>query len=416
MRAPATAFVLVVSTLTAAAAPAPAGPPASGGVLAPARSSVDFVTFAQGAQPLSLSIDGVASSDLEGAIRAIDGAPTPFVLVRAGKADSVVEIVYLLPAPTRFDAFAVPTVTEVPSRATTFLRTIEVSGSATGADTGFQVLAAATLTTHKKRGLVSPLKVTASPAVRWLKLRMTGGLVLPDGKASLQFSELEGYGRQDAVALATGFKAIWSGKGVLIELSQSGATVSGCYDSDGGQLQGTVSGNILRAVGVDPGDKVTSVFVLMVGADGGLRGLRSTNGAPFRIYQGDPAPAGTTTRCSAPPPKLGCGSVIHAVNFDFDSARIRPDSEPVLAELHRGLAADKSQSIVVEGHTSSEGRKDHNQALSLARAQAVVDDLVRRGLDKRRLRAAGRGPDEPIASNQDEAGRALNRRVEIQCK
>ncbi len=402
--------VLLVLPALAAAAP----PPSAGGSAAPTRSSVDLLAFAQGTQPLSLSIDGVASSDLDGAIRAIDGDITPFVLVRAGTAATVVEVVYALPAPTRFDAFAVPTVTEVPSRATTFVRGIEISGSAAGADTGYQVLASATLVTHKKRGLVSPLAVVASPAVRWLKLRLTGGIVLPDGKGSLQFSELEGYGSQDVVPTSTSFTGSFTGKAVQIGLTQRGATVTGCYDRDGGELQGTVSGNILRAVGVDPGDKVRSVFVLLVTAEGRLRGLRSTNGAPFRLYEA--GPGGSTPRCGAPPPRLGCGSVIHAVSFDFDSARLRPDSDGVLAELYAGLSADKRQSIVVEGHTSSEGKRDHNQALSLARAQAVVADLVRRGLDKRRLRATGRGPDEPLASNQDEAGRALNRRVEIECK
>jgi outer membrane protein OmpA-like peptidoglycan-associated protein len=43
------------------------------------------------------------------------------------------------------------------------------------------------------------------------------------------------------------------------------------------------------------------------------------------------------------PPTLGCGSMVHGINFDFDSATIRPDSEPVLAKLFDGLKADKER-------------------------------------------------------------------------
>ena len=49
------------------------------------------------------------------------------------------------------------------------------------------------------------------------------------------------------------------------------------------------------------------------------------------------------------------------------------------------------------------------------RAQFVVDDLVRRGLDAARIQPVGKGELQPIASNRDEAGRSLNRRVEVEC-
>ena len=60
-------------------------------------------------------------------------------------------------------------------------------------------------------------------------------------------------------------------------------------------------------------------------------------------------------------------------------------------------------------------RSAHNLDLSRRRAQAVVDDLVARGLDRKRIRATGKGSAAPIAPNTDEAGRSLNRRVEVQC-
>ncbi|MCG8466586.1 MAG: OmpA family protein [Gemmatimonadetes bacterium] len=103
-------------------------------------------------------------------------------------------------------------------------------------------------------------------------------------------------------------------------------------------------------------------------------------------------------------------------SFDFDSADIRSESEEVLSRLYDGLAGDEAAEILIKGHTSSEGSESYNQALSERRARAVVDDMVRRGIDGSRMRAVGVGEVEPIANNGDEAGRSLNRRVEIECR
>ena len=62
-----------------------------------------------------------------------------------------------------------------------------------------------------------------------------------------------------------------------------------------------------------------------------------------------------------------------------------------------------------------QGSDNYNLDLSKRRAQSVVDNLVRRGLDAGRISAVGKGEKEPIASNKDEAGRSLNRRVSVTC-
>jgi OmpA-OmpF porin, OOP family len=380
-------------------------------------ASPDYLTFAQGAIPLSATIDGVAmDAYFAGNILAIDGSPTPLVLIRSGTATSKAELVFALPAATTFTRFAVPNINEVPSLGTTFVKQIEVHGSAKGPTDGYELLASATLAAHKTKGEVTELKLAKQTAVRWVKVTLSGGLDVRTPKVSIQFSELLGHGTQESAPLSTGFTGSWADKGVLIELRQAGATVTGCYDKEG-KLDGTVSGDVLRAVGIDIRDKVKSLFVLTVGADGRLRGLRSTNGAPFKIYTGPAAPAGTKTQCrDSAPPKLGCGAVIQAINFDFDSAAIRADSTSVLDDLFAGLKADPAKAIVIEGHTSSEGTAAHNVDLSKRRAQAVVEELIRRGLPKTRLTSAGKGPAEPIASNADETGRAMNRRVEVECR
>lgn len=143
--------------------------------------------------------------------------------------------------------------------------------------------------------------------------------------------------------------------------------------------------------------------------------MRSTNGGPFRLYVGSAVDNVARLDCGEPPSLPTCGSIIHGINFGFDSAEILPESHAVLAKLYQGLAANDAAVIEIRGHTSNEGSEEYNLSLSARRAQAVVDDLVARGLGSARISPLGLGEGEPIANNGDEAGRALNRRVEVHC-
>jgi outer membrane protein OmpA-like peptidoglycan-associated protein len=101
------------------------------------------------------------------------------------------------------------------------------------------------------------------------------------------------------------------------------------------------------------------------------------------------------------------------VSFDFDSASIKPAFQPSLNKLADVLAKYDRNKVTVVGHTDSTGSDSYNQALSLRRADAVVNELANRGVPRERLAAVGRGKAEPRADNSTEAGRQLNRRVEI---
>lgn len=103
------------------------------------------------------------------------------------------------------------------------------------------------------------------------------------------------------------------------------------------------------------------------------------------------------------------------IQFAYDSAKIERASHEVLLAVARLLnETERIVRVRVDGHTSSEGSAEHNQDLSERRAAAVVDFLVRKGkVDPARLESAGHGPDQPIASNDDEVGREQNRRVEF---
>ncbi|MBK6289212.1 MAG: OmpA family protein [Gammaproteobacteria bacterium] len=376
---------------------------------------LDYLSFAQGAIPVAVGGEPLARSNFEHAVSAIDGNEGGFVYTTAIDPGSVVEFVYELPALTTFSRLAVPGVYETPSPSQTFARDVEVQGSSTSATEGFVVLGKTSLSTHAGKGEVTDLVIESRVPVRWLKLVLSNGIDVQREKMFLEFSEIIGNGSQETVPLAEKFGGGWRGRGVAMLMQQDGALVSGCYDGTG-DLQGTVTGNILRATGTSRDTGVGSTFIATIGSSGAMQGVRSTNGAPFRLFGGEPTTDIASLRCSEPAaPALGCGSVIHGINFDFDSATIRPDSESVLAALHDGLKNDASTTIMIEGHTSSEGSESYNRELAQRRADAVREDLVRRGLVAERLGASGIGEARPIASNNDESGRSLNRRVEIHC-
>jgi outer membrane protein OmpA-like peptidoglycan-associated protein len=104
---------------------------------------------------------------------------------------------------------------------------------------------------------------------------------------------------------------------------------------------------------------------------------------------------------------------LNGMLFDTDAATIRAVSHAVLDEVASLLAAETSWKLLVEGHTDAQGDVAHNQRLSESRAAAVRDELIRRGVDAARLRAAGYGATRPVGDNATEIGRALNRRVEL---
>ena len=101
-------------------------------------------------------------------------------------------------------------------------------------------------------------------------------------------------------------------------------------------------------------------------------------------------------------------------NFALDSAELRPEAESVLDDLlakieEGGLVSD----IRIVGHTCNLGTEQYNQDLSERRARSVVDYLAEHGVARERMQWSGRGESEPAHSNDTEATRRLNRRVEL---
>jgi outer membrane protein OmpA-like peptidoglycan-associated protein len=101
------------------------------------------------------------------------------------------------------------------------------------------------------------------------------------------------------------------------------------------------------------------------------------------------------------------------VIFESDRADLRVTARERLVALADALRAQPNQVAVIEGHTDSRGSDGYNLRLSQDRADAVREQLIAEGVPAARLQAVGRGEDQPIASNDDAEGRALNRRVEV---
>jgi outer membrane protein OmpA-like peptidoglycan-associated protein len=107
-------------------------------------------------------------------------------------------------------------------------------------------------------------------------------------------------------------------------------------------------------------------------------------------------------------------SLSGAVLFATNQSKLLPSAILKLNEVANALTrGDPDAQITVEGYTDSRGAREHNVELSEARAEAVKDQLVLRGVAADRIKTVGMGPEKPIASNATPEGRANNRRVEI---
>lgn len=116
---------------------------------------------------------------------------------------------------------------------------------------------------------------------------------------------------------------------------------------------------------------------------------------------------------------IGAKIVLNNIFFDSNKATLRPESNVEIEKLFDLMQRNPTISIEVQGHTDNKGKAAANLSLSQNRAQTIVTELIKRGIDAKRLTAKGFGQTMPIAPNTtpdgkpDEAGMQLNRRVEI---
>jgi outer membrane protein OmpA-like peptidoglycan-associated protein len=130
-----------------------------------------------------------------------------------------------------------------------------------------------------------------------------------------------------------------------------------------------------------------------------------------------PDAAAWTTDIALTPPIALCRREValfeanHRILFQSGRAQMTDDSEASLTELAKYLNDCPAVTIEIEGHTDADGPEDANLALSVFRAEAVVDSLVAKGVSPDRLYAIGYGETMPIATNETSAGKQANRRI-----
>lgn len=158
-------------------------------------------------------------------------------------------------------------------------------------------------------------------------------------------------------------------------------------------------------------------------------GPKANNGCPYPDTDGDgvldkddmcPNVAGTKTNNGCPEVteevQKELNSYAKTVNFDTGKTTITKDSEEALEAIIAILEEYPNSKFTIDGHTDSVGSDKNNMRLSEARALSVKSYLVENGVDEFRLSSAGYGESKPIATNNTRAGRAENRRVEINLK
>lgn len=113
------------------------------------------------------------------------------------------------------------------------------------------------------------------------------------------------------------------------------------------------------------------------------------------------------------PVKIGAEMNLYNIYFDTDSFKILSQSEPELQKLVSFLKNNSKLKVEVQGHTDKSGDTKRNQQLSELRAKSVLDYLVLKGVEDSRMKSLGFGDKLPIATNETEGGRKLNRRTTV---
>ena len=135
-----------------------------------------------------------------------------------------------------------------------------------------------------------------------------------------------------------------------------------------------------------------------------------------------PPPPPTPPPCQPPAPgqpislegcKTGDTIVLHGVNFEFNKATLTVNAKTLLDQVADALLARKDIKVEIDGHTDGKGSAPYNLKLSDKRAASVKQYLVGRGIDADRMSSKGFGKTMPIADNNTDEGRELNRRVEL---
>lgn len=156
------------------------------------------------------------------------------------------------------------------------------------------------------------------------------------------------------------------------------------------------------AVGFVANQMVSEKFIISVKC----RGYMDYNDTVYQIDN-------DTVYAQLMPIKKNTVVILRNLLFDTDKTVIKNTSVQSLEDLYKLLSENPTLRIQITGHTDNVGKEKYNQKLSEGRAKAVYQEMVRRGINPKRMSWRGAGETEPIESNDTPEGRAENRRVEF---
>jgi outer membrane protein OmpA-like peptidoglycan-associated protein len=310
-------------------------------------------------------------------------------------------------------------------------KAVKVEVSDVSATDGFQPA----LTTDLKEGLNDQsFDLPSKPTGRWVRLTVLTNY----GDDYFGMTGFRGYGEQlTHTATLTGVSGTYRGASGWgdVHLKQEGTRVVGCYEYRQGQIAGGIEGRLLKVEmteQVDGGTVAKERGLFTFAPDGkstyGLaRSADQITGDALSSFYSAEKVSDDIGDCPAIPGWRGQAAKsqlstelesqgrarLDGVNFDFNSATIQPASKPLLDQIVQLLKEKGDWRVTLEGHTDNVGGAAFNKTLSAQRAAAVQAYLAAGGVAADRLAAAGFGYDRPVASNDTQAGRAENRRVEI---
>ena len=296
-------------------------------------------------------------------------------------------------------------------------KNVRVEMSDTSADDGFKPIANVTLAS--KSGPQS-FPADANVPGRFLKITIVDNY----GAAMVQLAEFKAFGKKltnTPLADLTGkYKSEWLG---ATNVKQNGAQVTGCYERGKAPINGGVEGHIVRFQYKSDIEEGPGIMVFSTDGKsffGGYWNTKSVEEHPAMHAFSGTRESDTPGTCPGDPKDQMANALmtekrlrLYGINFDSDSDHIRDESKPTLDLVASILKEHADWKLTIEGHTDSTSTAEHNQQLSLARANAVKAYLANAGIDAVRLTPQGLGATKPVATNDSALGRAANRRVEL---